>query len=314
MPFTETGTTVTWKNPEIVPEAKRAEGGWYYNPASGSVDRWFNQTQSSGQSSAPTSSYQAPARKSSEDVYNELSTQYGLGDLKNTAKSLSEQIYKIEDYLKGVESDVQTRGGDFLMNDAQQRRLIAAESEPSQKNLASLGTDYGRVTSNISSITNDINTRLNLVMADQKYQDDIRSAAANVGVSITGNESTEELLSAIASKVNENDVWEKAFKEKQLAKSGSSGTATERATADSLTRLRADIAAGVPYYELGPRYMSELPLSQIRQEYNSGPLAKSEGAAKETAKDEAMWSVKPKSESSGGINWQLPDGTIVNIP
>jgi len=314
MPFTETGTTVTWKNPEIVPDAKKAEGGWYYNPSSGSVDRWSNQTQSSGQSSSstPTSSYQAPARKSSEDVYNELSTQYGLGDLKNTAKSLSEQIYKIEDYLKNVEGDVQTRGGDFLMNDAQQRRLIAAESEPSQKNLSSLTTDYGRVTSNISSITNDINTRLNLVMSDQKYQDDIRSAAANVGVTITGNESTEELLSAIASKVNENDVWEKAFKEKQLSKSGSTGTATERATADSLSRLKADIAAGVPYYELGPRYQSELPLSQIRQLYNAGPLAASQGAAKETAKDEAMWSVKPKAESSG-MQYQLPDGTIITL-
>jgi hypothetical protein len=39
--FGETGTKATWTNPTVTPEAQRAEGGWYYNPASGSVDRWW---------------------------------------------------------------------------------------------------------------------------------------------------------------------------------------------------------------------------------------------------------------------------------
>lgn len=251
-------------------------------------------------------------RQSSQDVYNNLASQYGLGDLKNTAKSLSEQIYKIEDYLKNVEGDVQKRSGDFLMNESQQRRLMASEAEPSQRNLAELSTGLGRVTSNISSITGDINTQLGLVMRDQEYQDSIRTAAANVGVAVTGNESTEDLLSAIAQKVDENNVWERAFKEKSLAKSGSGGSVTERATQASLDRLRADVQAGVPYYELGPRYQSELPLSQIRQEYNNGPMAKQYGAATETAAQEQMWSVKPKAEGSE-MTYQMPDGTIVKF-
>jgi hypothetical protein len=39
--FGETGTKATWSNPVVTPEASRANGGWYYNPASGSVDRWW---------------------------------------------------------------------------------------------------------------------------------------------------------------------------------------------------------------------------------------------------------------------------------
>ncbi len=39
--FSETGTKATWANPVVTPEASRQSGGWYYNPASGSVDRWW---------------------------------------------------------------------------------------------------------------------------------------------------------------------------------------------------------------------------------------------------------------------------------
>lgn len=48
MGFTETGTKVTWKNPTVVPESQRQNGGWYYNPASGSVDHWFTDGGNSG--------------------------------------------------------------------------------------------------------------------------------------------------------------------------------------------------------------------------------------------------------------------------
>lgn len=54
--FRETGTKATWANPEVIPEAQRANGGWYYNPASGSVDRWWND--GSGAQSTPTSKEQ----------------------------------------------------------------------------------------------------------------------------------------------------------------------------------------------------------------------------------------------------------------
>jgi len=62
-------TKATWANPEIVPESKRSNGGWYYNPASGYVDRWWSGTQQSSTpsptqttdfSATPTSSDQLP--------------------------------------------------------------------------------------------------------------------------------------------------------------------------------------------------------------------------------------------------------------
>lgn len=48
--FGETGTKATWANPQVTPEAQRQSGGWYYNPASGSVDRWW----SGGGTTTPT--------------------------------------------------------------------------------------------------------------------------------------------------------------------------------------------------------------------------------------------------------------------
>jgi hypothetical protein len=38
--FTTTGTKITWKNPTIVPDSQKQNGGWYANPATGSVDQW----------------------------------------------------------------------------------------------------------------------------------------------------------------------------------------------------------------------------------------------------------------------------------
>lgn len=301
-------------NANQIKQAYEGYAGWN-DPAAIMAD--FRATGGSGKGGPGIASggqfFSSGGRQRSQDVYANLSSQYGLGDLKTTAKSLSEQIFKIEDYLKGVEGDVQQRSGEFLMTDPQQRRLMASESEPSRKSLAELSTSYGRTTSNIASITGDINTQLGLVMADQKYQDDIKNAAANVGVVVTGNESMEDLLAAIAGKVNANDLWEKAFKMKQLSKSGATGTATERGATAALGRLRAEIAAGANYNQLGPRYQAELPLSQIREEYNKGPTAKQYGPAKETASEEALWGVKPKAAGGTTMKYQLPDGTIVEF-
>lgn len=38
----ESGTAVTWSNPDFVPESQRQSGGWYYNPDTNRVDRWWS--------------------------------------------------------------------------------------------------------------------------------------------------------------------------------------------------------------------------------------------------------------------------------
>lgn len=47
----EAGTTVTWKNPTVTQESQRESGGWYYNPSTGRVDRWWSGNQPSTTSS-----------------------------------------------------------------------------------------------------------------------------------------------------------------------------------------------------------------------------------------------------------------------
>lgn len=47
----EAGTPVTWSNPQQVPESQRQSGGWYYNPATNRVDRWWTGDQPQAQSS-----------------------------------------------------------------------------------------------------------------------------------------------------------------------------------------------------------------------------------------------------------------------
>lgn len=37
------GTKATWANPSAPPESQRSTGGWYYNPATGRVDRWWKE-------------------------------------------------------------------------------------------------------------------------------------------------------------------------------------------------------------------------------------------------------------------------------
>lgn len=39
---------VTWANPQIVPESQRQSGGWYFNPQSGYVERWWDDNDGPG--------------------------------------------------------------------------------------------------------------------------------------------------------------------------------------------------------------------------------------------------------------------------
>jgi hypothetical protein len=60
-----TATKVTWDNPEIVPVEKRNTGGWYYNPDSGYVDRWWSGTQG-GNSQVSTTDFSAMPESSDQ--------------------------------------------------------------------------------------------------------------------------------------------------------------------------------------------------------------------------------------------------------
>jgi len=67
----EAGTTVTWKNPTVTQESQRQSGGWYYNPSTGRVDRWWSGSQPSTTSSGGGSSGGGGGGTNYQDIINQ---------------------------------------------------------------------------------------------------------------------------------------------------------------------------------------------------------------------------------------------------
>ena len=94
------------------------------------------------------------------------------------------------------------------------------------------------------------------------------------------------------------DIYKFEREMKLKEKEAGGGTATERAESKYIEALRRDVARGVPFYELIPRYKDLLPEFQIREEYNKGPLAAKEGPAKESS-GQLAGTVKPTELTAG---------------
>jgi hypothetical protein len=123
-----------------------------------------------------------------------------------------------------------------------------------------------------------------LAQYEKEYLRSLQATAADLGVSTTGNESSEALLNAIA-------VARKA----EISRT-TTGTAGERNTASELGRLKTDVQNGITFKDAIQRYGSELSTSQIRATYNQysryNPATESEAEVQQ-------WLIKPKvGESS----------------
>lgn len=106
-----TPTKVSWANPQIVPDSQKQSGGWYFNPDSGYVERWWADGDGPGRvSSDPLDNYLSQQRGTLESV---IETQqksiaeylknnpFGLDDawLKATEKQVREEV-DLEPYYK----------------------------------------------------------------------------------------------------------------------------------------------------------------------------------------------------------------------
>lgn len=109
--FGETGTKATWANPQVTPEAQRQTGGWYYNPATGSVDRWW----SGGGTTTPT----AQAVVSGGSNYQPQSFEQALSSVAGKVG---------EAYQPGV--DVLTKGLETTEARTLEREKLAQEELP----------------------------------------------------------------------------------------------------------------------------------------------------------------------------------------
>jgi len=97
-------TKATWANPTVTPESQRANGGWYYNPASGYVDRWWSGgTTGSGSTSSTSSSLSSPSPASAYDYRGILTAQTSARQAEN-ARLKAEQDAVLGAYRNAVGS------------------------------------------------------------------------------------------------------------------------------------------------------------------------------------------------------------------
>ena len=91
--FTDKGTKATWANPTVTPVSQRQNGGWYYNPDSGSVDRWFTNPPSAQNNTQTTSTPSSTTTSSTPSIVDTVKAQADA-----TAAANAAQEKKINDW------------------------------------------------------------------------------------------------------------------------------------------------------------------------------------------------------------------------
>jgi len=181
----------TMGEPTITPEAQRENGGWYYNPATGNVDRWdasaaANSNTFSGDTSGyqsylnnvqngvasdttldsiwnkinemlPTKDYEVP---SFEDMYKELSTQYGLDTLNEEINSLTSQVNDQQAIKQQRQlTELNSRNPNVTM-DVREGRVSEIETQENYR-ISELNRQKDYLVNQVTSATNTISTIMN---------------------------------------------------------------------------------------------------------------------------------------------------------
>lgn len=103
---TSSPTKVTWANPEVVPEGKRQNGGWYFNPSSGYVEQWWSGDGGGiEQSTSSTSDGQAYLDQIKSTLEGIVSKQYGAES--SSADYLTKNPFKYDEVWAKVTKDFQ---------------------------------------------------------------------------------------------------------------------------------------------------------------------------------------------------------------
>ena len=102
------------------------------------------------------------------DLYTQFEEQAGLPQMRQTASTLRGAIGNVEDAIKRVEPDVSLRSRNSLVTEAQRRGMVSAGQAPLQERLGELSTGLGRVQQGIDATTQDLGTKVGLVMQGQQ--------------------------------------------------------------------------------------------------------------------------------------------------
>lgn len=102
------------------------------------------------------------------DIYTGLEETAGIPKLRNTANTLSQQVYNLEDTIRRVDQNVANTTKNSYVTQGQQSGMIEARKQPLQENLSYLSTGLGRVEDSITKQMADINNRMGYIMAGQE--------------------------------------------------------------------------------------------------------------------------------------------------
>jgi len=101
------------------------------------------------------------------DIYSKFEEAMGIPQQRKAAGSLREQVYGLEDAIKGVKGQVAGTTRESMVTEAQRQRLVQRTQEPLLENLGTIGTSLGRVESAITSAEQTLATKVGLAMQGQ---------------------------------------------------------------------------------------------------------------------------------------------------
>jgi hypothetical protein len=110
------------------------------------------------------------ARANPLDVYTQFENEMGLPGQRKVAGTLREQIYSLEDAIRGVEPMIEGTTRNSMVTQGQRTMMETAAKEPLLENLGRFTTDLGRIGESIASMEKALGTRVDLYMAGQEQQ------------------------------------------------------------------------------------------------------------------------------------------------
>ena len=103
-------------------------------------------------------------------ISSRIEGQLGIPELRENVQRGTETQQDITSLLRALPEDVSARTRESLVTDAQRRRIIAAESDPLLKNLATAGEFTERAGARLSAADKELSKRLGLTFAEQERQ------------------------------------------------------------------------------------------------------------------------------------------------
>jgi hypothetical protein len=243
------------------------------------------------------------------DAYGRMQGEYGVPELEKQAGVFKEQIFTVKNLLDRLDEDVSTRTKDYLVNEAQKNRQIAAEGGELRTQLGRLGTGLEPVSEMLSTTQSKIATALGLLQEDQQKELQplimrIESLGDRFSREITGfTASSQNQLSALLDQIQrDRDLsdrdWELAqtlaAEERQWARTKaniSTGIANNSTAVNQLVELlknRTSVGSGGPNTSGGSKTAEDMD-SLVRE--TTPPQSSSSSST-------PLWTPKPSNTSS----------------